>query len=107
MLGAALAISHPGHKKTPALSFFLLYSNKCLQIPIWFHRYVPKGSDFIISFNHVWCNHTVIKTFPKQIRQAQCIRSFVSIQCGCRLVVCRQACHVLLSELHSLYPMGA
>jgi len=103
-----MAFTHPGHKKKPSYAIFLNYT--VLNVyrfqsgftDIMYH--VPKGTDFIISFNNLWCNHITIKTFPKWIRQAHCVRSFISIQCGCRLV-CRQACRVLLSELHSLYPM--
>jgi len=66
MLGAALAITHPGHKK-PSYAIFLNYT--VLNVyrfqsdftDTMYH--VPKGTDFIISFNNLRCNHNAVQTF--------------------------------------------
>lgn len=82
MLRAALAITHPGHKK-PSYAIFLNYT--VLNVYRFQSGFtdtmyrVPKGTDYIISCSNLWCNHIAIRTFPKRIRQVHCVRSFVSI----------------------------
>jgi len=67
MLGAALAITHPGHKKRSYAIFLNYTALNIYKLQSGFTDtmyHVPKGTDFIISFSNLWCNHMAIKTFP-------------------------------------------